>query len=210
MSTSVSRLAPLTGLLFVGLIFAAFVSGGTSPSSDATAQHVVSWYAAHRNGQLASAFLIWYGVVFGFFFFAALRSYLSGRAAENGLVTLGFAGAIVFGASAALLAGITYSLADVPEKISPAAEQAMNVLSNDLFPIMLVGMGVALLVNGLAIVRSRALPVWLGWAGIVIGVVSLTPVGWFGLFGTLGWTLVVSVLIYARTAPAAAAAPSPA
>ena len=58
---------------------------------------------------------------------------------------------------------------------------------------------------GLAIIASGALPKWLGWVQVVIGVVAFTPVGFFGFFVTLLWSVIVAILIYRRTAPAAAA-----
>ena len=57
--------------------------------------------------------------------------------------------------------------------------------------------------NGVAILRAKTLPVWLGWVGIVIAVISVTPIGFFGLLATMAWSLIVSVLLYLRGAPAA-------
>jgi hypothetical protein len=193
-----SRLAPLTGLVFAGLLIAAFVVGGSTPNSDASAARVVSFFEAHRNAQFASAFLVAYSVIFGLFFGGALRSYLRARSSSDGLIAVGFAGLIVFGVGAASLASLSFAATDVPGKIAPAAEQALNVLSNDVFFALLLGMGVFLFGNGLAIVRSKALPAWLGWVAIAFGVVAVTPIGWFALFGVMGWTLVVSILMFVR------------
>jgi hypothetical protein len=201
----------LTGLLFVGLIVASFVVSGNTPNTDASAQHVVSFYEAHRNAQMASAFLIAYSVLFGLFFGAALRSHLRARSSSDGLIALGFAGVIVFGVGAATLAALSFAAADVPSKIAPAAEQTLNVLSNDTFFAFLIGMGLFMLGNGLAIARTNALPRWLGWIAIVFGIVAFTPIGWFALFGVLGWTLVVSVLMFmreGRPSPPTAATPA--
>jgi hypothetical protein len=193
-----SRLAPLLGLVFVGLVVASFIVGGSTPNSDASAQKVVSFFEAHRGAQRASAFLIAYSVVFGLAFGAVLRSYLRARSSSDGPIAFGFAGMIVFGIGAATLAALNFAAADVPSKISPAAEQALNVLSNDVFLAFLIGLGVFLLGNGIAIARTGVLPRWLGWIAVVMGIVALTPIGWFAFFGLLGWTLVVSILIYLR------------
>jgi hypothetical protein len=194
-----SRFAPLLGLVFVGLIVAAFVVAGSTPNSDASAQKVVSFYEAHRGAQIASAFLIAYSVVFGIAFGAVLRSYLRARSSsDDGPIAFGFAGVIVFGIGAATLAALNFAAADVPSKIGPTAEQALNVVSNDVFFAFLIGLGVFLLGNGIAIARSGVLPKWLGWIAVVMGIVAVTPVGWFVLFGLLGWTVIVSILIYLR------------
>ena len=47
---------------------------------------------------------------------------------------LGFAGMIILATSACVIGGIDFAATDVPGKISPAAEQALNVLQNDVFP----------------------------------------------------------------------------
>ena len=184
--------------MFVGLVIGGFVVGGNTPDSDASAQHVVAFYHSNRHSQIASDFLLAYAVIFGLFFGAALRSYLRARSKSDGLIALGFAGMIVFAIGTTTLAALDYAAADNPTKITPAAEQALNVLANDVFLAFLIGLGVFLLGNGIAIVRTKALPRWLGWIAVVGSVVAVTPAGWFVLFGLLGWTLVVSVLMFIR------------
>jgi hypothetical protein len=210
MRDQLSRLAPFLGLVFVGLILASFIVSGSTPNSDASAQKVVSFFEAHRHAQMASAFLIAYSVLFGLAFGAVLRSFLRARSSSDGPIAFGFAGLILFGIGAATLASLNFAAADVPSKISPTAEQAVNVLSNDTFFAFLVGLGVFLLGNGIAIARTGVLPRWLGWIAVVLGVVAMTPIGFFALFGLLGWTLIVSVLIFLRQGkPADAAIPAP-
>jgi hypothetical protein len=206
-----SRLAPLTGLVFAGLVVASFAASGSTPNADASPQHVVSFYEAHRHGQMASAVLIAYAVLFGVFFGAALRSYMRARSSSDGLMAVGFAGIVVFAVGASTLAGLNFAAADVPSKIDPVAEQALNVAQNDVFYALFVGMALFFLGFGLAIARTRALPAWLGWVAVAFGVVAATPIGWFMIFALLGWTVVVSVLMFLREGQApstAAAAPA--
>ena len=208
-----SRVAPLTGLPFVGLLVAAFIIGGNTPDTDWSPQRVVSFYEAHRTAQIAAAILLAYGVLFVLLFGAALRAHLRARSSSDGVIALGFAGVIVFGIGVLTFSGFGLAAADVPGKIDPAAEQALSVLANDTFIAFLLGMAVFMFGNGLAIVRTGVLPKWLGWVAVVIGIVAVTPVGWFGLFGMLAWTLVVSVLMFMREGkaaapPAAATAPA--
>jgi len=204
----VGRWAPLTGVVFAVLLFVGANVGGNSPDADASPQKVVAFFESHRGGEHASTFLIAYSLVFGLFFAAALRSYLRGRSNEHGLIGLGVSGMTVLAVGGATLAGINFAATDVPGKISPTAEQALNVLQNDVFLGLLIGAGVFLIGNGLAIVRSVALPRWLGWAAVIFGVVAVTPIGWISLIFALPlWSLIVSVLLFMRhQAPAAAAA----
>ncbi len=195
-----SRLAPLTGLVFVGFFLSALVGPASSPNSDASAQTVVSFYESHRSNQFAYAFLVGYSVIFALVFGAVLRSYLRAGSASDLLTTLGFAGMIAFGVLAAGEAAVTFAAANVPSSIPPAAEQALNVLSNTLFDPIFIGTVVFLFANGLAIVRTRVLPRWLGWTGIVIAVIALVPAPTWALvpFALLGWVALVSVLMVMR------------
>ncbi len=200
------KVAPLTGVVFVGLMVAAFALGGGSPGSGATGQHVINFYRAHKGSQQASAFLVLYGMSFFLFFAANLRSFFRSSLPGSSLPSLSFGGAVFTAVGAALLGSLGFALADVPKKLSPGAAQALNVVSNDLFFPLLAGTCVFMIANGFATLRSRGLPVWLGWIAIVIGVIAVTPIGFIGFLALLGWTLVVSVLLTLRNREATAAA----
>ena len=195
-----SRLASLTGLVFSGLLVAAFVVSGSSPNADWSAQRVVSWYTAHHKSQTASVYLLGYGALFVLLFAAALRSYLRRRSASDGLIALGFGGGIVFALALTSAAGVVSAAGDVPGKINPAAEQALNVLANDFFFVsLLVGLAGFALGYGIAIAHSGVLPKWLGWLGIVIGIAAVIPiVGWFAFLAVIIWVGIVSIVMFLR------------
>jgi hypothetical protein len=188
------------------LVVGVFV--GSTPDSNASAQKAVSSFVSNRTDDRVTVFLIAYATVFGLFFATALRSYLKARSEDDGLITLGFSGMVIFVVGALTLVGTEFAATDVPAKISPAAEQALNVLQNDVFFALLIGAGVFLIGSGLAIVASAALPIWLGWVAVLLGVIALTPLGWaVALFALPIWTLIVSVLMFMRQeAPVAAPA----
>jgi hypothetical protein len=73
---------------------------------------------------------------------------------------------VLFAAGGAVTGGASLALADDPGKLDPAAAQTLNVLARDLAMILYAGLGLLMLAAGLAIVRSRLLPAWLGWVGI--------------------------------------------
>ncbi len=122
------------------------------------------------------------------------------------------AGGVLFAVSGALAAGSLIAITDSPKHLSLSAAQALNTLQSDISGVaFLGGLAVMWLASGLAIVRSRLLPSWLGWIAIILGVVSVTPVGWFTAFALVVWTVIVAVLVYMRsgdTAPAASPAQS--
>jgi hypothetical protein len=211
MGTSWGRWATLTGVLYTVLFLVAFLAGHSTPDSDASAQHAVSSFVSNRTHDRLSVFLIAYATVFAMFFAAALRSYLKARSDGDGLLTLGFGGMIIFVVGALTLVGMEFAATDVPAKISPAAEQALNVLQNDVFFALLVGAGIFLIGNGLAIVATGAVPTWLGWVAVPLAVIAVTPLGWFvAIFALPIWALIVSVLMFLRTAPATTPAAEPA
>jgi thiosulfate reductase cytochrome b subunit len=106
---------------------------------------------------------------------------------------------VLFAVGGALGAGTQFALADVPGGLSPAAAQALNLMQQYLSGFAIAaGVAGLLIASGLAILRGRQLPAWVAWLGIVLAVISFAPVPNIG--AALGgiWTLVVSILLYAR------------
>lgn len=104
-----------------------------------------------------------------------------------------------------------FAATDVPGKISPAAEQAPNVLQDNVFFALLVGAGIFLIGSGLAVVASGALPKWLGWVAVPLAVLAVTPLGWLvAIFALPVWALIVSVLMFIRQGATASAEAAPA
>jgi len=200
-----SRLAPLTGVLFVAFAVASFPVSSNTPNSDASGARVIAFYEAHQSSQRVSDVLFVVASVFLMFFAGSLRGYLRRTPAAEALSAVVLAGAVPLAVGIALFSGLDFALADVPSHLEPAAAQALNVLNNDLFFPIAVGGGVFGIASGLAILRGAPLPKWLGWAAIVIGIASMTPAGFPALLAFFVWTVIVSILVYLRSAPGAAA-----
>lgn len=190
------RFACFAGILGVALFVAAIAVGGDSVDSDSAGQKVVRFYVDHRSDQRLSAALLLYGALMLALFAGGLRSVL--RRTEEGLATVSFGGAIMMSTGIMLLAGTQFALADKAGKLEPSAAQALNMLSNGIWMPFIAGTAIFLFCAGIAIVRGRALPVWLGWVAIVLGVVGATPAGWFAFMVSLLWILVVAILVAVR------------
>jgi hypothetical protein len=67
-----------------------------------------------------------------------------------------------------------------------------------MFFTVAVGTSAFLLGAGVGTLRTGALPNWLAWAAIVIGVLAVTPVGFFAFLALGIWTLIVSVMLFMR------------
>ena len=57
-----------------------------------------------------------------------------------------------------------------------------------------------MIATALSCIRSRALPAWVAWSALVIGIAAVTPVGFFAVLVFLLWTAVVSVLLWRAAA----------
>lgn len=94
---------------------------------------------------------------------------------------------------------VTYALVRSSKLGFAGSAQTLNVLSNgDFYPIF-GGVAILLLASGIATVRRPALPRWLGWAAIVVAILSLAgPIGFFGSILAIVWLLVVAIIIFRK------------
>jgi hypothetical protein len=195
----------LTGIPFAALLVVAFLTPSTPDTHD-TGQQVINHYQDHHSAHLIGDICGGIAVVFFLFFLSSLRSYFKDReGGADGLSMAAFAGGILIAVGGAVFTSLDVALVDARHDISPQAAQALNVLSNDFFFPFEIGLIVFALSIGLAIIASGALPKWLGWVMVVIGVVAFTPVGFFGFFVVLIWSVIVAILIYRRSGEPAAA-----
>ncbi len=212
MSDRWSRLAPLTGVLFAVIVVVAVVTGGEeTPKPSASAAKVVAYYTKHRSeietGSIALALAFLVLVLFA----GALRSYLRRTAAADGLGALVLAGSILMAGGALAATGIEYGLAHNLHDFTPEAAKTLNFISTELFLPVLAGAFIFAVCAGLAILRGAALPKWMGWVAIVIGIAALIPPASFpALLAFLLWTLIASILMYQRSGAPAAASATPA
>lgn len=195
-----SRLAPLSGVLFVILVVGSVVLSPRFPDSTATGATVVLFYKSHDTQTQVADYLTAIAIFVGFFFFGSLRSYLRRVPAMEPLASVAFGGAVMFAIGAGVSTGFHSALADVPSQLDPSSAQALNLLQINAFQFAEApGLAVLLVANGLVIVRSGLLPVWLGWVGIVFGAFALTPFAFICQIALGIWILVISPLIYVRS-----------
>jgi hypothetical protein len=204
MPDSLRRLAPLSGIVFAVLLVVTF-SAPNTPGVHDTGVQVINHYKDHHSAHLISDLAGGVGVVFFLFFISSLRSFFADKEGADGLSRAAFAGGILIAVGGAVFTSLDIALVDARHDITPQAAQALNVLNNDFFFPFEIGLVVFALCTGLAILASGALPKWLGWVMVVLGIVAFSPVGFFGFFVVLIWSVIVAILIYRRTGPAAAA-----
>lgn len=191
--------APVTGVLFVALTLIGAASAGNTPNSNASGTHVIAFYEAHQHSQKVSDILFVFAGLFLVFFAGALHGYLRRTPAAATASAVVLAGAVLLAVGLSVVAGTDYALTDVPRDLSVSAAQALNVLSNDLFYTLPIGGCVFGIASAVAILRGAALPKWLGWVAVVIGIAMATPLFWLSAIVLFIWVLIVSALIYLRS-----------
>jgi hypothetical protein len=196
-------LAALSGIVAVALwIIGTAIREAIGVSDVQTAQDSLAYLQDEENGVLASGLIFQIGALFFLIFLSALRSRL--WAAEGGtkmLTTLAFASGVAV--AIFLLALPAGDMAGALEDdLGAEAAQALMALGNVFFIGAELSAAVLLFATGLLAVRLRVLPVWLGWASLVIALwLLIAPIGWAGLLiGVPLWVLVTSVLLYLRPA----------
>ena len=196
MSGRWERIAPVTGILAIALIVAAFIVGGETPDADGPVGEIVSYYESHETDVGVASLLLALGGTFFAFFTAVLfdrlrRSEGQGSALPAGLLV----GGALMSVGILIFAGLGLTLSDLGGDLEPAAVQALNALSEDLFFPVAGGTVVLSWCAALAILRNGGLPRWLGWIVLVIAVASLTPAGFFAFLAIGVWAVLASVVM---------------
>ena len=203
-STWLKRLGAAGGLLYVLLSFLKN-GGGNSPNFHATQQEIVAW----ANGvHLTRAFWLGpYTGLLGLLFFLVFIAYLWSvlRQAEG---QSGWLSALAFGSGVVTivikLAAFPVAAAAVARAADGFNPQVLGILwdmDNIAVFITLATQAFLLAAAAIVIIRTKALPAWLGWSAAVFALILLgtLPLAFFnGLplqLLPLLWVLVASIVL---------------
>jgi hypothetical protein len=213
MNERLVRIAPLAGVVFAVLEVAGNGSIGTFPDEKTPVAKLTAFYSAHHAGvERGGVILYWAALCLGLFavtVWARIR-----RSAVHPLV----AGAALLGATLAVAgtfdAARTYSTLGATgagPTIAPAALQALHVQGAGGSPITGDGgLAIFLLAISAAGIAGRTFPRWLGWTALPLGLLQLTPIGFYADLLFLPWAIAAAVHMALRPAgPAPATAPEP-
>ena len=197
------RIAPLAGVAYFVLEIAGNGSIGDFPDSDTAIAKLIPFYADHHTDIARGGFLLHYAALALALFLVAVcaRAWQAGaHAVISGALLLG---AAVTVAAAFAEAGVysTLGFVGAHEKVvTPAALQAWHV--NGAGGGATTGDGglmIVLLAVSAAAIAAGALPQWLGWSALPLGLVQLTPLGFFG--GVVFWLWAAAAGIYMTIRP---------
>jgi hypothetical protein len=204
------RVTPLAGVLSVVLfVIGVFVlESGDTPGDDATGAEIAAYFADTLD-RLAIGALLWgVGIIALIWFLDGLRTHILPASDQLARLTYGFGFAAALFILASVMPDVAGALAsdNLDRKLDPGAAEAFDSMGDAFFiaaEIMLAGFFSAV---GLAAVRGRSLPMWLGWISLALAVVALIlPIGWaVVIFAFPLWILAVSALMWMRREPSPA------
>jgi hypothetical protein len=184
------------GIVYSALFVAVNVLFGSQPGTSAGGMSVIHFYRAHKASEIAGVFALAIGVVAFSFFVASLRRRLARTEDDSLLATAVTAGGAIYVTGLLVMAALQVALIDAANNRMIGAAQTLNVLSNDLWVPVVAGLSVLTLASGVTALRGTALPTWLGWASVGLGILALAgPVGGIAFLLAPVWTLVVGIVL---------------
>jgi hypothetical protein len=198
--TTHSRMFPRIGglgIVFSVLVVGVFALTGNQPGTGASGAAVITYYHSHRVAETAAVFTVAVAAIVFTFFLSALRRRLGLTAEGRQLSAIVTAGGAVYTGGLLLMGVLTTALVDVAHYRMAGAAQPLNVLSSDDWVPVVAGLSMVTLGTGIAALRSGALPRWLAWASIGLGVLAVAgPLGAAAFLITPVWTLVVGIVLF--------------
>jgi hypothetical protein len=198
MDDHLRRWVGLGGLAVVVVLLLSVFAIPQSPEATASPAKVAAYVHQHQAELKLNALLTSMAVLVAASFLWYLREVIAPALPGRRLANLGFAGGLLFLVGGVLSAGTSFAMADVARHADPNVLQTLNIFSQDV--VGYAGAATALLMGAtsLGILRSKALPSWLAYVGLVLALATfaLPPLG---LPGVALWFLVTSIVILATS-----------
>jgi hypothetical protein len=201
MGDRMERLTPLSGVVFVALVFAsAALNASDQDPSKKTAAQIAGHYRDHASQVQAAGYLAGLAAVTLLFFAGWIRELLD-RARHDLWASVAHGALIALAGAAAISGTLDVTVGLFADDLSPAALSAVHAIAYNFFMPLTLAMGAFLLAAGIGIVRGAALPRWTGRVACLLGLLCLVPmVGFFGFVAGMIWLLGVSIAGAARSA----------
>lgn len=191
---TLGHLVPLAGVCYGVLEIAGDLTIGPFPDDGGTPAALAAYYAGHHHTVGLGGTLMAIGGVFLALFGIAIAARVRDNAIIAGTVLVG----TVLATASTLDAGATYAMLGRiggDGTVAPEALQAWHLASGSG-----TGGGSLVLLLGVAAaaILGRAMPAWIGWTGLLIGVAEMTPFGFHASLVFLLWTAVAGVVLAVR------------
>jgi hypothetical protein len=211
----IDRWAGLGGVLYVVLfVVGSILSFGGQPDTDSPPEKLIAYYSdsGHRDKVVIGWCFVIVSVFFFLWFLGALRVRLRRYEGEGLLPVVATVGGAAYAACTLVAVSVntgiktmsddTYRHQVYPELIHAADDTGYVIHSagGAAIAVMMIAASVAAL-------RARAVPVWLGWLGVVAGVIAIASIFFIPWFVIAAWMLAVSVMLVYRRPQGAQSAP---
>jgi hypothetical protein len=198
------RLAGVAAIVFVVLTVIAVFASGSPPAADDAVGTIRDYLVDHRSALLVGNFLGLVAIPFVLWFGVALRELVRGDPTANAFGTASLLGLAVTAPMAMAGGAVASSAIYVDGAAGRLGDDSILIVfeaQNLLFEAASAGLVLFLLMAGLAIRRTRALPpylMWLAFLAALANVVALfstlaAGASAIGLVGVLSFTLFVLV-----------------
>lgn len=188
------RWVGLGGLALVVVLLISIFATPEPPDATASSAKVAMFVHDHRPGLYLSAYLTALAVLMATVFLWYLRDVVAPAAPGRRLANLGFAGGLLFVVGGIYAAGTAFAMADVAKNADPTVLQTLNIFSEGVDNFAGAATALMMGATSLAILRSRALPSWLAYVGLVLAVASFA-IPLLGLLGVGIWLLITSITV---------------
>lgn len=215
MNSPLPRLLGVAGVLCGGLLAAAVAITWSKPEESEPVATVMDYWRDHETAYQVLSYgiapvLAVLFVAFGVALRSALRSREGGEASFSALA---LGGAVMAAATVGLVGAIEAAAVSAAGDGLTEATVTLHKLDSFIFVPWVAGFAAMTLAAGIGGLRTTALPPWLAWVSIVMGVAFLTPAGFVPFLLMPLWLAVTGVTIVVRGREAvgrAAAGRSPA
>jgi hypothetical protein len=206
-SADLARWASLGGILYVALfIIGVILMFDGEPGSDASPARQIAYYSksSHRDKISIGWVVAGLGIFFFLWFLSALRRTVRRLEGDDGFLTgLTTIGGAIYAtlafAAIAINTGIrTMSDDTYHHTVYPGLIHAADDASYILHATGGAGASAMILAATIAGMRARAIPSWVGWLGILAGILALASIIFFPQAAIGIWIVVVSGGMFIR------------
>jgi hypothetical protein len=194
----IARLVPLAGVGYAALAIAGDLTIGRFPDSSTSTSSLASFYAAHHVRVAAGGMLLAWSTlllgVFGAALWDRARS-VGSHPIVTAVALVGTGAAVATGLQAAATYWITAHVS-TEAATTPAALQAWHIAGSE--GAFAGGVALLLLASAAAGLGRRAVPAWLAWLAIVLGLLQLTPLGFLASMAFLAWAAAAGITMTLR------------
>ena len=206
------RYAPTAGVLAVVLWVAGIVTMDSGmPADKAPGAEIAAWFDSKSGAILLAVTLFGLGSAAFIWFLGTLGAHLRQASPDGRLPSImlvaGTASIAVLtmGPGSYAAGALAYNSVGLGRTLSPGAAEVLFVFGQGFFVVAEFIAVAFMAAAGLAIIRTKAIPAWLGWAALVLALILVVaPVGWAALYlGLPLWTLATATWMTIRSSPRA-------